>query len=108
MLSKEGDSMNIEGMIIEINGLEFEVSGYIELYRDLGSGNTAGIVEAIHIQSQKLIMLNYEFNFEYQDTRFKDLIEIKNPQDLDAIRISRFEKFNHHYVNNILNTECPN
>tara|TARA_R110002020_G_scaffold14346_15_gene51082 strand:+ start:400 stop:702 length:303 start_codon:yes stop_codon:yes gene_type:complete len=100
--------VNLDNMIIEIDGLDFDVSGYIELFHDLGSGNTAGIVEAINLKTQKLIMLNYEFNFEYQDTQFKDLIEIKNPQDLDSIRISRFEKFNHHYTNKILNTECPN
>ena len=100
--------MNLDNMIIEIDGLDFDVSGYIELYRDLGSGNTAGIVECINPKNQKLIMLNYEFNFEYQDVRFKDLIEIKNHQDLDSIRILRFEKFNHHYVNNILNNETTN
>ena len=94
--------MNLDNMIIEIDGLDFDVSGYIELYRDLGSGNTAGIVEAINLKTQKLIMLNYEFNFEYQDVRFKDLIEIENHQDLDSIRISRFEKFNTHHIKNML------
>jgi len=94
--------MNLDGMIIEIDGLDFDVSGYLELYHDLGSGNTAGIVECINSKTQKLIMLNYEFNSEYQDVRFKDLIEIENHQDLDSIRISRFDKFNTHHIKNVL------
>tara|TARA_R100000908_G_scaffold41425_1_gene19223 strand:- start:386 stop:685 length:300 start_codon:yes stop_codon:yes gene_type:complete len=97
--------MNLEGMIIEIDGLDFDVDGYIELYRDLGSGNTAGIVECSNLENKKFIMLNYEFNFEYQDVRFKDLFEIKDNEDLDLIRISRFNKFDNHHIKNVLTTK---
>jgi len=89
------------GLELVIDGHEFEVTRFVELFIDIGSRNRAGFVE-LHLVNPPhsgcgTLFMNYEFNFEHDEFRFKDRTDVDISTKISIESTKRFIRFHEQY-----------
>ena len=89
------------GLELVIDGRLFEVTRFVELFIDIGSRNRAGFAELRFVNPPHSgcgsLFLNYEFNFEHDEFRFKDRTDVDTITQISIETTKRFVRFHEQY-----------